>query len=225
MISLTLKAMGTAANAESRRTLRRWPNSRMATSSESSAPAPPMDANTSKKVLVTICTVPPPAARDAALAAVPGTNTLCATPSSMLPPWMPKNHMTLFAKRYRRPLPSDASARGEKGAHACEEQLLDASRRKDDGRGRVEGGAERHHGSDGHERRDRLIEHAVHAVAVTAAGGQAAYDAAVEHGRAEPAYDGDEQGTRAEHGQIDGAPSRTPRALGSPPVRRRARLG
>ena len=114
MISLTLKAMGTAANAESRRTLRRWPNSRMATSSESSAPAPPMDANTSKKVLVTICTVPPPAARDAALAAVPGTNTLCATPSSMLPPWMPKNHMTLFAKRYRRPLPSDASARGKR---------------------------------------------------------------------------------------------------------------
>ena len=112
MISLTLNAMGSAANADSRRTLRRRLNSRMATSSDSSAPAPPMEANTSRNVFVTICTGSPPAASAAALAAVPGTKMLWATPSSMLPPWMPKNHMTLFMSRYRSPLPSVADARG-----------------------------------------------------------------------------------------------------------------
>ena len=99
MISEMLKHMGTAANAERRRALLRRPNSRIAVSSDSSAPAPPMEANTSMNVFVTICTGSPPAASAAALAAVPGTNTLCATLSSMLPPWMPKNHMTLFMNK------------------------------------------------------------------------------------------------------------------------------
>ena len=127
MISEMLKHMGTAANAESRRALLRRPNSRMAASSDSSAPAPPIEANTSRNVFVTICTGSPPAASAAALAAVPGTNTLCATPSSMLPPWMPKNHMTLFRKRYRSPLPNVAVARGKSALtlskNSCSMQL------------------------------------------------------------------------------------------------------
>ena len=127
MISEMLKHMGTAANAERRRALLRRPNSRIAASSDSSAPAPPMEANTSMNVFVTICTGSPPAASAAALAAVPGTNTLCATLSSMLPPWMPKNHMTLFRSRYRSPLPSVAVASGKSALtpskNSCSMQL------------------------------------------------------------------------------------------------------
>ena len=38
----------------------------------------------------------------------------CATPSSMLPPWMPKNHITLFMNRYSNPLPKVAEAKGNR---------------------------------------------------------------------------------------------------------------
>ena len=104
--SLMLKSTGTSAILESPRTFLRLSHRKMATTRQSSVPQPPKSTKVSKKVLVAISVGACPAASRTRFTSMPARKTSCATPSSTLLPWMPKNHIRCISRMKSSPLPS-----------------------------------------------------------------------------------------------------------------------